>query len=417
MIRRPPRSTLFPYTTLFRSLLGNGDGTFQPHVDYDAGFIPSFVAIGDLNADGKLDLLVTHAYSEVVVLLGNGDGTFDLGNTYETGLYPVVVVIQDLNGDGRPDLAVANDFYQGVSVLLGNGDGTFQPKTDYPTGGSGTPSVAVGDLNGDGKLDLAAGDSGFLGASSVAVRLGNGDGTFGPRSNFATGYNPVSVAIRDLDADGKPDVAMVNAGANTISVLRGNGDGTFGPKTDYGSGAEPRSLAIGDLNGDGKPDLAVANTRSNTVSVLLNTGPAGCPPAPMTLDLTPSTLNLRSMGRWVTATLEPEPPASPADIDVASILLNGSLAADSSAPISIDDADGDGRPDLTVKFDRAAVERTVAEGEAVPVTMSGKIGSGCFEATAVIRVVRGHVSAPAAGNVLQGGSTTEVRWDTPGGAQ
>src|SRR2546429_3000207 len=34
MIRRPPRSTLFPYTTLFRSetsiLLGLGDGTFVP---------------------------------------------------------------------------------------------------------------------------------------------------------------------------------------------------------------------------------------------------------------------------------------------------------------------------------------------------------------------------------------------------
>src|SRR5437667_6368168 len=28
MIRRPPRSTLFPYTTLFRSLTEGGDGTF-----------------------------------------------------------------------------------------------------------------------------------------------------------------------------------------------------------------------------------------------------------------------------------------------------------------------------------------------------------------------------------------------------
>src|SRR2546427_1729125 len=35
MIRRPPRSTLFPYTTLFRSLFGEGlldagNGEFQP---------------------------------------------------------------------------------------------------------------------------------------------------------------------------------------------------------------------------------------------------------------------------------------------------------------------------------------------------------------------------------------------------
>src|SRR3712207_8439277 len=31
MIRRPPRSTLFPYTTLFRSETGDGDGAL-PHL-------------------------------------------------------------------------------------------------------------------------------------------------------------------------------------------------------------------------------------------------------------------------------------------------------------------------------------------------------------------------------------------------
>src|SRR3712207_9282091 len=39
MIRRPPRSTLFPYTTLFRSALGHGDaGPSGPRIDKeDAG--------------------------------------------------------------------------------------------------------------------------------------------------------------------------------------------------------------------------------------------------------------------------------------------------------------------------------------------------------------------------------------------
>src|SRR2546430_8857382 len=34
MIRRPPRSTLFPYTTLFRSLLAVGDGFLNTFVRF-----------------------------------------------------------------------------------------------------------------------------------------------------------------------------------------------------------------------------------------------------------------------------------------------------------------------------------------------------------------------------------------------
>src|SRR5439155_18550454 len=99
------------------------------------------------------------------------------------------------------------------------------------------------------------------------------------------------------------------------------------------------------------------------------------------------------------------------------IRLNGTVSVDVSGPISIGDADSDGRPDLTVKYNRAAVGLAVAEGDAGPVTMSGKIGSGCFEATALIRVFRPHVTAPSAGSWLPGGGTAEVRWNTPAGVQ
>src|SRR5207247_5861951 len=120
---------------------------------------------------------------------------------------------------------------------------------------------------------------------------------------------------------------------------------------------------------------------------------------------------------WVTATLEPEPPASPADIVIASLQLNGSVPVDVSAPSSIGDVDHDGRPDLTVKFNRIALELTVPDGDAVPVTVRGRIGNGCFEETQLIRMVHVHVTAPTAGGVLQGGIAAEVRWDTAAGVR
>src|SRR3989475_11921315 len=53
MIRRPPRSTLFPYTTLFRSrFLGSGDafgsgGRFQTCIHLESGTTQLLVDCGD----------------------------------------------------------------------------------------------------------------------------------------------------------------------------------------------------------------------------------------------------------------------------------------------------------------------------------------------------------------------------------
>ena len=108
-------------------------------------------------------------------------------------------------------------------------------------------------------------------AKSTSRFLGNGDGTFGPATNFAVGPYPYSVAISDLNGDGKPDLAVVVKSPNIVSIFLGDGTGSFGGATNFAVGAGPYSLAVGDLNGDGKPDLAVANFSDSTVSVMLNT--------------------------------------------------------------------------------------------------------------------------------------------------
>ena len=142
---------------------------------------------------------------------------------------------------------------------------TFLPKTDYPTGARPI-SVAIGDVNGDGKLDLAVAN--FSG-NTVSILLGTGTGGFGAKTDFAVGVQPSSVAIGDVNGDGKPDLAVANYYLSTVSILLGTGAGGFLPKTDFAVGGPPLSVAIGDFNGDGKPDLAVAG---NGVSILLGTG-------------------------------------------------------------------------------------------------------------------------------------------------
>jgi hypothetical protein len=234
---------------------------------------------GDLDVDGKLDLVMASAYdSTVSVLLGNGDGTFLPQTTYATGGYPVSVATAHLDGDATPDLAVANLRSNTVSVLLGNGDGTFGARTDFAAG-SGPRSVAIADLNGDALPDLAVANAH---SRTVSVLAGVGDGKFGERREFAAGDDPSSVAIADLNRDGHPDLAVANWNfenpdwspairdyISTVSVLSGNGYGTFGPKTDITTGGFPLFVGIGDLNRDGTPDLITAGDSAMPLSVLL----------------------------------------------------------------------------------------------------------------------------------------------------
>jgi len=150
----------------------------------------------------------------------------------------------------------------------------------YETG-RGPASVAIGDLNGDGMPDLvtanywASAEKPPTGANTVSVLLNRGAGRFRAKRDYRTGHGPVSVAIADLDGDGKADVATANAGpddlpAISVSVLLNNGDATFQPKLDYKTGGSPLSVAVGDLNNDREPDLATANG-TTAVSVLIDT--------------------------------------------------------------------------------------------------------------------------------------------------
>ncbi|HMI98336.1 MAG TPA: FG-GAP-like repeat-containing protein [Gaiellaceae bacterium] len=255
-------------------LLNRGDGSFQAKTDYATGRVPEAVAIDDLNGDGKPDLATANVDANTVsVLLNRGDGSFQANLEYATGRGPYSIAIGDLNGDGKPDLATANEGADTVSVLTNGGDGSFRAKRDYRTG-SGPFSVAIGDLNGDLKPDLATAN---FDANTVSVILNRADGSFQAKLDYRTGRIPWSVAIGDVDGDGKPDLATANreiageGGSNTVAVLLNKGDGSFQAKLEYATGRSPVSVAIGDLNADGKPDLATANEVANTVSVLLNT--------------------------------------------------------------------------------------------------------------------------------------------------
>jgi hypothetical protein len=271
-INRTPPSVVSPvsasklpsfHSAAHRSVRAQTEGlNLAPAVTYDSGGIDAFaVAVADLNGDGKPDIVVTNycginCTQGAAVLLGNGDGTFQPAVTYNSGPYGESIVVADVNGDGKPDLVVMNECDNSgscsggglIAVLLGNGDGTFQTARNYYSGGVNPFSIAVADINGDGKPDLVVanrGDSnGNTNNGTVSVLLGNGDGTFQTAVDYASGGGFAnSVAVADVNGDGYLDVVVANicqtdgcSGNGPIGVLIGNGDGTFHTAVTYDSG-------------------------------------------------------------------------------------------------------------------------------------------------------------------------------------
>jgi hypothetical protein len=200
--------------------------------------------------------------------------------TFTTQQYPLLGnthIAADLNADGKPDLAGAGG--NAVSVMLGNGDGTFRPKTDFPIGIQ-TQAVAAGDFNSDGKVDLMV----TLNSPqfSLALLTGTGTGTFNAPTFFpnTSGFDSPAIVATDLNGDGRLDLMVMHniacftapcRAARSITVLLGNGDGTFQTPSEIDVGTGPSSMALLDLNRDGIKDVVIGGGNTE-LSVLLGVG-------------------------------------------------------------------------------------------------------------------------------------------------
>ncbi len=172
---------------------------------------------------------------------------------------------------GGANSAIATN---GGYILLGDGTGHFALKPGLQF--AGADGLAAGDFNRDGKIDIAT-VSGFQ--DTVAIFLGNGDGTFTAGQQYSSIFGATNIGTSDLDGDGNPDLIVGfsdpngfgpgSGGASYVYFLLGRGDATFGgaPFYSIAGGNESQtgpSFATADLNGDNKPDLittAIANSQ------------------------------------------------------------------------------------------------------------------------------------------------------------
>jgi hypothetical protein len=122
-----------------------------------AGGVHRDVVTGDLDGDGLLDVVgAATAANAVSVLLGQPSGGLSSPVLYAAGLNPSAAAFGDIDADGRLDVVVANRRGE-VSVLPGTGAGGLATPVEFKVGRR-LSDVATCDLDSDGDIDIAVTD-------------------------------------------------------------------------------------------------------------------------------------------------------------------------------------------------------------------------------------------------------------------
>lgn len=258
-------------------LLGRGDGTFDPSVQYAMGDLPRGVAVFDMDGDGDTDVVSANANSSSLSLrMNNGDGTLgpattmDGGGDREWGL-----ASGDMNNDGIIDFVVGAQGSERLIVWLGNGDGTFSQGGSL-NGVNRVWMVVLGDVNGDGNLDVSTGNG--VNASGT-IALGDGNGNLTLHQVLPTGGLVVATDLGDLDGDGDLDWILSAFSGSVWGVFENDGTGTFTHAYDFAATDNPACALLFDFDRDQDLDLALLDEIADEFVFLENTCPASnfCP--------------------------------------------------------------------------------------------------------------------------------------------
>lgn len=265
--------------SIFRAIDSLGYTTYENRIDLPISGLSIAVELGDLDGDGKLDMIVVNPNTSKLIVFRNtssiGNISFASKQEFSTGLNPLAISLGDLDLDGMIDIVTANNTDNTISVLKNNSSFAninFLPKLDFNVG-NGPRSIAIGDLDTDGKFDLAIANSSTNQVSVLHNASSPSNIAFDTTFEILTGDHPYDVAIGDLNLDGKPEVFSSNYLSNSLTVYTNNsikGLISLSQKTDYSLGISPRKIGLTDINGDGKMDISICNVNSNYFSVLAN---------------------------------------------------------------------------------------------------------------------------------------------------
>jgi hypothetical protein len=262
------------------------------------------VAVGDVNGDGRDDVVLTTTYYfdatndyKVFVFFQKSDGTLDLPKKYS---YPMAnntgLAMADLDHDGRSDIIVGHG--AGISILrwapvkgvMGMRSTLYMGGADMS--GQDNGDVAVLDVDRDGALDVV----GQSWSSGATIYFGDGHGNIVRQVALATpvsGYNDLKAG--DFNGDGYQDIVVLSGqGLTHAYVYFNDGSDDFSAPLEINPNPDQSvtigALGSGDFNADGRTDLVIMRDRTNLSLYLQNMSGVLQPPLIVPSDMDPNAM-------------------------------------------------------------------------------------------------------------------------------
>ena len=159
--------------------------------------------------------------SSMSFLLNNGGGGFNAPANFATGTGPFQVLTGDLNRDGKSDVITANADGM-LTVFISDGANSFLAGAPVAVGDSPL-SMARADLDLDGDLDIVVVANNESDTPVVKVLRNDTD----PFDNNLTLAAPVEVTTPTprivltgkVDGDSRPDIMTIGSGARTLTTV------------------------------------------------------------------------------------------------------------------------------------------------------------------------------------------------------
>ena len=256
--------------SILRSNTLNGSISFEYQNNLACTFNPYTATLTDFDGDGKLDIAAAtyNGFSVFHNTSTPGNISFDARQDYTSNIMGFFrdISCADFDGDGKPDIALGASGSYIVSVFRNTSSGSIS--FESPVGlSSFSPNAILGsfcvraiDMDGDTKPDIAFTYTGPYFSTMINTSTPGNISFTPPLTDFAlpSASSARGMAVGDMNNDDKPDVIIADHFTDTISIFKNNsinGTISFGTRIDIAAGGSPRSLAVNDLDGDGKVEV------------------------------------------------------------------------------------------------------------------------------------------------------------------